>query len=236
MFTALFLIVSLPVMAEGEPLSPTDVEQLPFDHSLANTPNTHAIMDEIDMSEEVEHASHGGAKKEGLPQFDVTTFASQIFWLLIMSVILYVFFAKKALPSLSKIMDERKNLIQSDLNIADSLSSDIDKTRKSYEDAMQAAQEDSRAEILNAETEMRTEAEKQSNEFKNHSANEILNLEKRAEKAKETVMADLEQSINDLTSQIVKQLTDIDINSNDIQKIVNLHISPPSKSSQKKVA
>jgi F-type H+-transporting ATPase subunit b len=232
MFIALFFFVSLPVMAESEPLSPTDIEQLPFDHSLANTPNTGALMNDVDMGTDIEHAE----KKAGLPQFDVTTFASQLFWLFIMSVILYVFFAKKALPTISKIMDDRKNTIQSDLEMADRLSIDIDKTRISYEEAMQEAQNNSRAEIVNAEAEIRAESDKQSNDFKEHSAAEVLKLEARALKAKNAVIDDLEQSIHDLTGQIIKQLTDMDIKADDIQKIVNQHLSKPSQLSQKKAA
>jgi F-type H+-transporting ATPase subunit b len=153
-----------------------------------------------------------------------------------MSVILYVFFAKKALPTISKIMDDRKNTIQSDLEMADRLSIDIDKTRTSYEEAMQEAQNNSRAEIVNAEAEMRAESDKQSNDFKEHSAAEVLKLEARALKAKNAVMDDLEQSIHDLTGQIIKQLTDMDIKADDIQKIVNQHLSKPSQLSQKKAA
>ncbi len=236
MFIALFLFVSMPVMAESEPLSPTAIEQLPFDHSLANTPNTHAIINTVDTSKEVEHLSDHGEKKAGLPQFDVTTFASQLLWLLIMSVILYVFFAKKALPTISKVMDERRNTIQSDLETADRLSADIDKTRTSYEDAMQEAQNNSRNEILDAEENMRAEAEKQANEFKEYSATQITDLEKRAEKAKQDIMVDLEKTINDLTGQIVKQLSDLDLKESDIQKAVETHLSTPSKQDQKKAA
>lgn len=236
MFIALFLFVSMPVMAESEPLSPTAIEQLPFDHSRANTPNTDAIMSDDAVNEAAKHSQEHGEKKAGLPQFDVTTFASQLFWLLIMSVILYVFFAKKALPTISKVMDERKNTIQSDLETADRLSVDIDRTRTSYEDAMQEAQNNSRNEILDAESSMRAEAEKQANEFKEYSATKITDLEKRAEKAKQDIMVDLEKTINDLTGQIVKQLGNLDLKEGDIQKAVDTHLSTPSKQDQKKAA
>ena len=235
MFIALFLFVSMPIMAESEPLSPTAIEQLPFDHSLANTPNTESIMDGNSISNDEPSSDHA-EKKAGLPQFDVTTFASQLFWLLIMSVVLYTFFAKKALPTISKVMDERKNTIQSDLETADRLSVDIDKTRTSYEDAMQEAQNNSRNELLDAEASMRAEAEKQANEFKDYSATKITDLEKRAEKAKQDIMVDLEKTINDLTGQIVKQLSDMDVKESDIQKAVALHLSIPSKQNQKKAA
>ena len=234
-FTAFILLMSLPVMAE-QSLSPTEIEQIPFDHSLANTPNTEVLMNDMEAAAgEVEHAEHA-EKKAGLPQFDVTTFSSQLFWLLIMFVILYVFFAKKALPTLSKTIEDRRNTIRTDLEMADKLSMDVDQTRQEYETAMQNAQNDARIEITNAETEMRAEAEKQANEFKDHSAAEVDKVEKRAMDAKNEVMKDLENSIHELTAQIVKQVSGIEAKDAEVQKSVASILNTYETEIQKKAA
>ena len=110
----LLFVFALPVQAEA-PLTATEVENLPFDHSLANTPNVTPVSSTIDMSAEVEHIAAHGEKKAGLPQFDTTTFTSQLFWLAIAFAIMYVYFAKSSLPALSKVIDARRTLLRNDI-------------------------------------------------------------------------------------------------------------------------
>jgi F-type H+-transporting ATPase subunit b len=229
MLIALFLITSFPAMAESEPLSlsPIQVEGLPFDNSIANVPNTEKLMDEHIATAE---------KKAGLPQFDVTTFASQIFWLLVMFVVLYVYFAKGALPKLSKTMEDRQSIIRNDLDTADKLSANIDATRTEYEAAMTKAQDDARAEIVKAEGIMRTKADAQSNEFKARSASAVADIEKRAESAKSKIMADLETTVADLTASIVSKLGHIDAPQATIEKAIATHMSATTSASTKKKA
>ncbi len=53
-----------------------------------------------------------------MPQFDVTQFPSQIFWLVVCFAVLYVLMAKLVLPRIGQTIESRERKIQSDLDAA----------------------------------------------------------------------------------------------------------------------
>lgn len=228
-------IFSFPIHAE-KTLSPTDVEQLPFDHSLANTPNTTTTLYNADHDDNASSHGHPEKKKAGMPQFDTTTFSSQIFWLAVMFVVLYVYFAKKALPSLSRTIEERETTISKNIDLANSLSNDIDEIRTEYEAAIKKAHNDARTEITQIEQKVRLEAERESEVFKKKSAEAIENVEKHAQSLKNTVKSDLEDVITDLTQNIVQKLSNLEVSKSDLQKAIANHTDTGHHSTEKKAA
>jgi F-type H+-transporting ATPase subunit b len=59
-----------------------------------------------------------------MPQFDFTTYSSQIFWLLICILAIYFAMAKIVLPRIADIFEQRKENIDDNLSNAKSLSED----------------------------------------------------------------------------------------------------------------
>ena len=208
-------VVALPVFAE-RPLTPVEIESLPFDSSLnANTQTLY--------QEHVEHTEPQvrEAKKAGLPQFDVTTFPSQIFWLAIMFVVLYVYFAKGALPKLSKVIEKRHATISSDLEQAEKISQDVEKTRSDYEEAMKKAHDEARKTIADVEQHLKADADNQAEIFKDKSAKAILDLEDKMASLKAKIKAELDNVAVDLTSDIIAQLTPLSVKEADIENAVS---------------
>jgi F-type H+-transporting ATPase subunit b len=58
------------------------------------------------------------AHAAGMPQFDVTTFPSQIFWLVVSFALLYLLMSRLVLPRISKTIEARETKIQGDLTAA----------------------------------------------------------------------------------------------------------------------
>lgn len=227
------VLITLPVSAET-PLSATEVEQLPFDHSLANIPNTDPI-----SASQIEHASTDAAhkKKAGLPQFDVTTFSSQLFWLLITFVMLYVYFAKKALPALSSAIDARKTTIKNDIDAANKISAEVDTLQTDYEAAMTNARSDARSAAMAVENEVRAKADAETDAFKEKSMTAISDLETKAEAAKEAIKSDLEIIAGELTSDIVLKLSNVKTTDAAVKKAIKAQLKgTQTPSTQKKAA
>jgi F-type H+-transporting ATPase subunit b len=61
-----------------------------------------------------------------MPQFDVTTFSSQIFWLLICFIILCVFMATHLAPRLASTLEGRERRLQEDWERAKSLNIEME--------------------------------------------------------------------------------------------------------------
>lgn len=58
------------------------------------------------------------AHAAGMPQFDVSTFPSQIFWLVVSFALLYVLMSWLVLPRIGRTIEAREAKIQSDLDAA----------------------------------------------------------------------------------------------------------------------
>ena len=59
-----------------------------------------------------------GQKSAGLPQMDISTFPSQLFWLIITFTVLYLFMWKFVIPRLSTTIEERQDKISNDINLS----------------------------------------------------------------------------------------------------------------------
>ena len=70
------------------------------------------------------------------PPFQTETFASQLFWLVIAFVLLYVLMSKIALPRVASIIESRKKKIEDDLAEAGNLKTQSDETMAGYEKAL----------------------------------------------------------------------------------------------------
>lgn len=103
-----------------------------------------------------EHApasGHGG----GFPPFKAETYASQLFWLALCFVVLYVMVAKVALPRMAGILAARRARIDGDLAQAVRLKGDADAAVAAYEKALADARNNAHA--IAAETRDRLAAE-----------------------------------------------------------------------------
>ena len=79
-----------------------------------------------------EHAP-AGAHGRSFPPFDATTFASQLLWLAIVFVALYLLMSRLALPRVSAIIAARQGRIAGDLAEAEKLKGETEAALAAYE-------------------------------------------------------------------------------------------------------
>ena len=78
----------------------------------------------------------GGAHKGPFPPFNAETFASQLVWLAIVFVALYLLAARVALPRVTSILDARRDRIAGDLAEAQRLKAESDEALAAYEKSL----------------------------------------------------------------------------------------------------
>ncbi len=101
-------------------------------------------------------AAHEAAGS-GLPQLDVTSYPSQIFWLVVGIVVLYQLMAKVALPRIAAVLEERADAIADELDRAEEFRRKAAEAEAAYEQALAEAR--AKAQAIAAET--RAEIQKQ---------------------------------------------------------------------------
>src|SRR5580693_4727617 len=113
------------------------------------------------MAEPTAHTEAPGGKT-AFPPFQTQTFPSQLVWLAISFVLLYVLMAKIALPRIGAIFEERSKRISGDLKAAHDLKEQSDAAHAAYEKALADARGRAQS-IANATREQQAAAAKATN-------------------------------------------------------------------------
>jgi len=127
------------------------------------------------------HTEHPGGKAP-FPPFNKETFASQLVWLVIFFVALYVIISKLAIPRLGGIIEARSGRIEGDLAEAKKLKDQSDAALAGYEKSLADAR--ARAQALAGETRDKLNAEADATRKKLETE-----LNARLAKAEETIAA-----------------------------------------------
>ena len=155
------------------------------------------------------------------PPFDSSTFASQILWFAITFALLYYLMAKVALPRIAGILEDRRDRIASDLDLADSLKQDSEEALAGYEKALGEAR--IRASAL---ADGARDGAKQAAAAKRAVINSSLGdkfdaAERRIGEIKSKALADVGEIAAETTEALVKSLVEIDLSGSEVADAVS---------------
>ena len=80
-----------------------------------------------------------GSGKPGLPQLDIATWSSQLFWLVVLFGVGYLVMAKFVTPRIGAVLEERRQTVDGDLEKARAASAEAAKIRADYESDLEKA-------------------------------------------------------------------------------------------------
>jgi F-type H+-transporting ATPase subunit b len=86
-----------------------------------------------------------------MPQLDPTSYPSQLFWLTVSFVLLYIMLARFLLPCVQAVLASRARNIESDITAADRMKAEAEKARDIYEKALADARARAQALLTEAE-------------------------------------------------------------------------------------
>jgi len=147
--------------------------------------------------------------KPGMPQLDPSTYTSQVFWLVITFVILYVVMSRVALPRVREVLETRATRLQGDLDEAQRLRTESEKAIAAYEAALAQARAKAQANV--GETRLR--ATKAAADTKAKQDAELAQTAKAAEAginaAKQKALANMADVAAETARDIVQRLTGV---------------------------
>lgn len=170
------------------------------------------------------HAAVGHAEGDGgLPQFDPQWFPSQIFWLVVTFVIMYVVFSGKILPDISGILEKRRSHVEGDLETADRIRKEADVIQASFESNLTHARNESKRLVNDVHATMKSRAESQIASLKDKAEKDMGNLEARLQAAKKDAMAEMATIAAEVASEAAAKIigtpADLDQAKNVVQSI-----------------
>jgi F-type H+-transporting ATPase subunit b len=158
--------------------------------------------------ETVEHIPSGEHGK-GFPPFDGKTFPSQLLWLALVFIALYVLMSRVALPRIGSIIENRRSRIDGDLAEAQNLKGQSDAAIAAHEKALSDAR--GRAQTLANETREKAAAaaEARRKEVDAGLQTRIADAEKTIASTRSAAMTNVHGIATDAAAAIVERLTGV---------------------------
>ena len=162
-----------------------------------------------------------GQKSAGLPQMDISTFPSQLFWLIVTFTALYLFMWKFVIPRLSTTIEERKDKISNDINDAENLNSEASKILENYDDKMNSASLESNEIVSSSKATMNEYLDKlkKDNEIKINAM--ITESEKKIHQQKQQSEQEIKKATIDTIKSIVSKYVGTVPSDDEISKKLN---------------
>ena len=150
-----------------------------------------------------EGAEHGSG---GLPQLNFSSFPSQIFWLVVAMVVLFLLMSRVALPRIGSVLEERADAIADDLDRAEEFKRKAEEAEEAYQQALA----DARAKAQEIAAETRAEIQKDVDAEITKADAEIsaraAEGEKRIAEIRDSAMASVEEVANEAGLAVVEAI------------------------------
>lgn len=102
-------------------------------------------------------AAHAATESAGMPQLDFSTYANQIFWLLVAMVAIYLILSRVALPRIAAVLADRQGTITKDLASAEELKQQAVEAEEAYNKALADAKAEAAKIVADAKAEIQAE-------------------------------------------------------------------------------
>ena len=155
-----------------------------------------------------------------LPQLDLATYSSQVFWLIISFVVLYFLVAKLAMPRIAEVLEERQERIEDDLDKAETLKKEAYQVRIEYEKALSAAREKAQQATRHAQEEIA----KRSAEAESAAQVKVTVMLEEAEKRIAASKTGAEGKLGDPISSLERSVAQ-EVVANAVQKLIGVDVT-----------
>lgn len=146
-----------------------------------------------------------------MPQFDPTTFPTQLFWLALTFVVLYVLMVRVSLPRVTEVLDARSARIDHDLETAEKLKAEAEQVLAAYEKAMADARAQAQGLLRAASAEMAAEAQARQAELAKAMAGRTKQAETRIDAAREKALGDIRQVASTAAQAATERLIGVSV-------------------------
>ena len=142
-----------------------------------------------------------------MPQLDFSTFLPQIFWLFISLSFLYIVLSRYALPRVSDVIEERKDIIAQDIDSAKEYSAESEKATEDLNLKLSEAKVSSQNLINKSLQDNKEDNEINKNILIKEINNEISEAEGEIKEKKETALDEISSISESLAIEILENLS-----------------------------
>ena len=161
------------------------------------------------------------AAEAGMPQLDPEYWASQIFWLIIVFLSIYLLIAKIFIPKIKGSIDMRQDKIRKDLEEAKIFKENAEKKLISYKKLIETANTDARKVISLSRQKLNEDLRIKKEEVQKKIDEEIMSAEKEIQKFKAEAAGKINIISEEIVSGLIKDIFGEDLNKSSIKATVS---------------
>ena len=154
-----------------------------------------------------------------MPQLDFSTFLPQIFWLFISLSFLYIVLSRYALPRVSDVIEERKDIIAQDIDSAKKFSSETDLAIEELNMKLSEAKINSQSLMNNSLQEIKESNEEKKSILLKEINDDIVAAEAKIQEKKEESLSEISSVSEDIA---IEMLGNLSIGEIDKEKVISL--------------
>jgi len=164
-----------------------------------------------------------GDSSGGLPQLDITTWPSQLFWLVVTFVIGYVLISSLVAPSISSVLENRSTKISDDIETAKKAQYNAKEVYTSYEETLSEARSQAAIAAAKALEEAKAETASRDAAINKKLAARAKKAEARLSEMRDEALSSLEDLATETSQKIIAELTPVKVTKAVVTKHVTAH-------------
>lgn len=142
-----------------------------------------------------------------MPQLNqIHTFPSQIFWLIVTFIVLFIFLRFVALPRIASVLEARREQVEGDLDRAAQLKKEADEMLAEYEAAIADGRAQAQAVVRRAGDDMKDKAQASQSELAGRLAKQIKEAEANIDQAQADAMSNIQSVSADVVQSVAERL------------------------------
>ena len=160
--------------------------------------------------------------KTGLPQLDLNTYPSLMFWSIISLILGFILMKYLVTPNIKSILNSRETSIQNDLVKAKTSNQESEKIRQSIIKSQEDIRSKSQKIISDAILESKQSIEKKEKEISAKLELKVSQAEKKIIDIQNTVINDVINVAEEITADVVRKFTNIKYDKSNVKKAIKL--------------
>lgn len=167
---------------------------------------------EATHGEVAQDAAHGAAdaahaaESAGMPQLDFSTWANQMFWLVVTLVVIYFILSRVALPRIASVLADRQGAITNDLAAAEELKQKAVEAEAAYDKALADAKAEAHGIIAEAKAAIQADLEAATAKADAEIAAKAAESEARIAEIRDGALKSVTEVATDAAAEIVSAL------------------------------
>ena len=160
------------------------------------------------------------AAEEGMPQLNPEFWFSQIFWLIIIFVSLYIILSKLILPKISDVIESRKSQILNNLDNAEKFKKESDLNLKKYEIILNDAKNQSNLILSNTRKKINEDINNKKVQLEEDIDKEVKKVELDIKTFKENALVNINKIAIETSLNLIKNIIGVEVNKSNVSAIV----------------